>query len=275
MRADLHVHSTASDGTLSPSELVELASRNGVDVLAIADHDSVEGIAEARNAAARADITLIPAVEFSANDDGRDIHILAYHVDTGDPELLALLERARDAREVRAQAMVWCLQDAGLDLDLADVRAISGEAAMGRSHVAKALVARGHATTVADAFSRLIGRGRPCYIAKDAATSHEVVATIRRLGAVPVLAHPGITRVDDLLGDLVASGLLGIEAYHADHSAEQRARYAALAEELGLLATGGTDYHGPEALNPELGAVDVPNDQVSRLIALGPKAARG
>jgi 3',5'-nucleoside bisphosphate phosphatase len=145
---------------------------------------------------------------------------------------------------------------------------------MGRSHVAKALVARGHAETVPDAFTRLIGRGRPCYIAKDAATAHEVISTIRRLGAVPVLAHPGITRVDDLLGEMVASGLLGIEAYHADHSAEQRARYATLAADLGLIATGGTDYHGPEALNPEIGAVDVPNDQVRRLIALGPKATR-
>ena len=269
MRADLHVHSTASDGTLSPRALVSLAELNGVDVLAIADHDSVEGIEEASNASHDAHVTLVPAVELSANDDGRDIHILAYHVDATDHALLELLAKSRAVRVLRAKAMVAELQSAGFDIDFDDVTAVSGDAAVGRSHVARALVGLGHSLSVTDAFSRLIGRGRPFYIAKESSSSKETIAAVRRFGAIPVLAHPGITKVDDLIPGMVADGLLGIEAYHADHDAADRIRYATLASRFGLVATGGTDYHGPEAPNPELGSVDVPDAEIRKLLLLG------
>jgi len=269
MKADLHVHTTASDGTLSPSQLVQRAAENGVDVLAIADHDSVEGLAEGAAAAQAAGIVLIPAVELSSVAAGRDTHILAYFVDPASPLLDAQLLLLRAARAARAEAMVAALQAAGYDIELDDVLALSHGGAVGRSHVARALVAAGHADTVAHAFQTLIGRDQPFYVAKQSASPPEVVAGIRRLGAIPVLAHPGVTAVDDLIDGMIEAGLLGIEAYHADHTPEQVARYAELASSRGLLVTGGTDFHGPAAPNPDVGAVDVPEEAVRALRAAG------
>ena len=269
MRADLHVHSTASDGTLTPSQLVERARRNNVDVLAIADHDSVEGLAESSAAAEAVRIILVPAVELSSVFGDRDVHILAYFVDASSPALGEQLARLRAARRLRAEAMVVALNDAGYSISIDDVLAISGGGAVGRSHVARALVDAGHAETVARAFQTLIGRDMPFYVAKRSASPSEVIEGVRKLGAIPVLAHPGVTDVDELIPEMVAAGLLGIEAYHADHTPEQSQRYAALAERLGLLVTGGSDFHGPEAPNPDIGAADVPEDAVRALLAAG------
>ncbi|HEY5541367.1 MAG TPA: PHP domain-containing protein [Coriobacteriia bacterium] len=269
MRADLHVHSTASDGTLTPSQLVDRARRNNVDVLAIADHDSVEGLAESSAAAEAVRIILVPAVELSSVFGDRDVHILAYFVDASSPALGEQLARLRAARRLRAEAMVVALNDAGYSISIDDVLAISGGGAVGRSHVARALVDAGHAETVARAFQTLIGRDMPFYVAKRSASPSEVIEGVRKLGAIPVLAHPGVTDVDELIPEMVAAGLLGIEAYHADHTPEQSQRYAALAERLGLLVTGGSDFHGPEAPNPDIGAADVPEDAVRALLAAG------
>jgi predicted metal-dependent phosphoesterase TrpH len=170
--------------------------------------------------------------------------------------------------------MVAALRGAGYDIELDDVLALSHGGAVGRSHVARALVAAGHADSVAHAFQTLIGRDRPFYVAKQSASPAEVVAGIRELGAIPVLAHPGVTGVDDLIGEMIDAGLLGIEAYHADHSPGQVAHYAALAASHGLLVTGGTDFHGPAAPNPDVGAVDVPEDAVRALMAAGERLRR-
>ena len=274
MKADLHVHTTASDGTLTPSQLVRRAADNGVDVLAIADHDSVEGLAEGAQAARAAGITLIPAVELSAVADGRDIHILAYFVDPTSPLLAEQLVRLRRARSARAEAMVASLQEAGYDIALDDVLALSNGGAVGRSHVARALVDAGHADSVGNAFEKFIGRDRPFYIAKQSASPAEVIEGIRALGSIPVLAHPGVTGADELIGGMIEAGLLGIEAYHADHDAEQIARYAALAAHYDLLVTGGTDFHGPAAPNPDVGAVAVPQSAVEALMAAGERLGR-
>lgn len=269
MRADLHVHSTASDGTATPSELVSLALESGLDVLAIADHDSVSGLAEANLAAETTGLTLIPAVELSAVSDGIDVHILAYFVDPADPKLLEELVDLRAARFRRAQAMVEALADAGYAVSLDDVLALSDGGAVGRSHVARALVGSGAAESVSDAFKRLIGRGMPFYVPKDSKSPETVISATRELGAIPVLAHPGVTQADRILPALIDAGLLGIEAYHADHTPAQRVDYANMAARLGLLVTGGTDYHGSSAPNPALGSVDVPEDAVRALLAAG------
>lgn len=269
MRADLHVHSTASDGTATPTELVSLALAGGLDVLAIADHDSVSGLAEAREAATGTGLTLIPAVELSAVQDGVDVHILAYFVDPDDGRLMAELVDLRAARSRRAHTMVEALSQAGYTISLDEVLALSDGGSVGRSHVARALVGSGAAESVSDAFKRLIGRGRPFYVPKDSKSPQMVVSAIRRLGAIPVLAHPGVTQVDHLVPELVDEGLLGIEAYHADHTPEQRVAYARLAADLGLLVTGGTDFHGVSAPNPALGSIDVPEEAVRALLAAG------
>ncbi len=269
MRADLHVHSTASDGTATPSQLVSLALRNQLDVLAIADHDSVSGLSQAQAAAERTPLTLIPAVELSAVSDGVDIHILAYFIDPTDPRLLAELEDLRAARFRRAEAMVGALTDAGYAVSLEDVLALSDGGSVGRSHVARALVGSGAAESVSDAFKRLIGRGMPFYVPKDSKSPEAVISAMRDLGGIPVLAHPGVTRADHLIPELIGAGLLGIEAYHADHTVVQRDAYAQLAAESGLLVTGGTDFHGPHAPNPALGSVDVPDEAILALLAAG------
>lgn len=269
MKADLHVHSNASDGSLAPSALVALALERGLDVLAIADHDSVEGLAEAMEAARGSSLILIPAVELSASVGGHDVHILAYFVDPTDPSLLERLADLRLTRSRRAATMVAALREAGYDVSIDAVLDLSRGGAVGRSHVAAALVSAGHAESTSDAFRRLIGRGMPFYVRKDARAPADVIATIAAAGGLAVIAHPGVTRVDALLPALVASGLRGIEAYHADHSAQQRSHYAAIARQRGLLVTGGSDYHGPGTPNPELGSVDVPAEAVEALLAAG------
>ena len=269
MRADFHVHSTASDGTCTPEELVALAIERGLDVIAITDHDSVEGISVAVAAAAGTPLTIVPAVELSAVSDGVDVHILAYFVDPADPGLLAQLVELRAARARRAVAIVGSLAEAGYRVTLHDVNLLAGSGAVGRAHIARALVASGDAESVSDAFQRLIGRECPFYVPKVSPSPAEVVARLRELGAVPVLAHPGVTRVDHLIPSLIQIGLLGIEAYHADHTPEQREHYADLAASLGVLATGGTDFHGTASRNPELGAIAIPPEAVEALLAAG------
>lgn len=267
MTADLHVHSTASDGTLSPHELVSLAAVNGVEVLAIADHDSVAGIPDAVEAARGTSVLVIPAVELSAcTPDGRDVHILGYGLDFEDATLSSRLAELRDARLERARTMVGILSADGYTVSLDDVLTLSDGGAVGRSHIARALVDSGHADDVADAFNRLIGHGKDYYVAKSVKTPGEAMRIIREAGGVPVVAHPGVNRADAIIHEH-ASGLLGgIEALHADHTPEQKAHYLALAESLRLLVTGGTDFHGPHAHNPPLGSVDIPERHVIALL---------
>lgn len=272
MRADLHVHSTASDGTLTPSQLVWLAVDADLSVLAISDHDSVEGIAEAKLAAAETKLTLIPAVELSTvTRDGRDVHLLGYFVDPDDPSLLDSLRDLREARLSRARSMVAGLNAAGMEISLDQVLEMSAGGAVGRSHVARALVSAGHADSIAEAFTRFIGRGRPFYVAKDMRSPEQAIDCIRDAGGIAVIAHPGVSKVDDLLREMVEAGLQGIEAYHADHSIQQRGHYADLSRGLGLLTTGGSDFHGPGAPNARLGAVDIPEEAIISFLQAGAK----
>jgi predicted metal-dependent phosphoesterase TrpH len=268
MRADLHAHTTASDGSLSPSALVGLARDVGLDVLAVTDHDSVAGIPEALAAARGTPVRLVPAVELSAVWEGRDVHVLGYFVDFEDRVLLRHLIDLREARLRRAETIVASLTDAGYNIDIQDVLALAAGGSVGRSHVARALVNQGHAATVSDAFTRFLGRGCPFYVPKDVRSPVEVLDVVQSAGGVPVLAHPGVTKVDALITPLVVAGLGGIEAYHAEHTAEQRAHYAWLARSLGLVATGGSDYHGTGTPGVQLGSVDVPQVEVERLLAL-------
>jgi len=272
VKADLHVHSTASDGTVRPASLVALALERGLSVLSIADHDSVEGLAEAQKAAENTTLRIVPAVELSSvTSAGEDVHVLGYYIDPTDAHLLAHLEDLRAARMRRARTMVSVLNDAGYAVTLEQVLELSDGGAVGRSHVARALVSSGHADSVADAFQRLIGRGRPFYVSKDVRTPEEAITCIRECGGLAVIAHPGVNQLDHLIDDLIGHGLAGIEAYHADHSAEQRARYAELAAHYGVLATGGTDFHGPAAPNPSLGSIDIPEAAIAAFLAADPR----
>lgn len=270
MKVDLHVHSVASDGTLTPEALVELALAEGVSILALADHDTVEGVSRALEASRDTDLQVIPAVELSAvGSGGQDIHILGYFIDHESPELLAHLEAQRQARIDRAAVMVELLADAGYVVDLEGIEQLASGGAIGRSHIARALVAAGHAQDVVSAFDRFIGRGRQFYVAKSSNDPAHVIAIIAAAGGLAVAAHPGVSDLDPLLPELVVNGLSGIEAYHADHSIEQQEHYAAMAQRLGVFVTGGSDYHGPSAPNPLLGSVDVPPEAIDRFLAAG------
>jgi len=212
VRADLHVHSTASDGTLSPGALVKLAARNGVSVIALTDHDSIAGVDSAIEAAVPLGISVIPAVELSAAVDERSVHILGYFVNIADSALLKALADLRIARVERATGIVRSLQDAGYDITPEVVMALSDGGAVGRTHIARALVSLGHAENVSDAFERLVGRGRPFYRPKAHLSPERAIQLIVDAGGIAVIAHPGVSGTEDLIEGMVALGLRGVEA---------------------------------------------------------------
>jgi predicted metal-dependent phosphoesterase TrpH len=268
MRADLHVHTTASDGTLSPSEVVNLASDRGLDAIAVTDHDSCEGVGPALRTAESIGLILIPAVEFSSYRDGLDVHILGYHLDHTDPSLVDVLLRLRHARLERALSMIVSLRDAGYGIDPEDVLRLAAGGSVGRSHIARVLVNDGHVSSIQQAFERILGRKRPHYVAKSLTTPEDVISLVRGYGGIPILAHPGVGSADTLIDSLVDAGLAGIEAYHPEHSEETSARLVDVAEQCGLVVTGGSDFHGPVGSGPDLASVLAPPDAVERLASL-------
>lgn len=261
MAVDLHVHTTGSDGTLTPAQAVEHAVRAGLTALAITDHDSVVGIPEALTAGKRLGLDVFPAVEISCDWQGREVHLLGYLVDSEDPELSAVLQRIRDARWGRLEQILAKLRDTGVDLRREDVERVAQGESLGRPHVAQALVDRGVVNTPQDAFDRFLRRGRPAYVDRYRHPAAEAVGLVLRAQGLPVLAHPGLLGLDGAIQELAEHGLAGIEAYHVDHTPRQTAHYRAMAERLELLVTGGSDSHGPEGPKPvTIGQVDVPDE---------------
>ncbi|MGX2994698.1 PHP domain-containing protein [Streptomyces sp. JNUCC 64] len=253
MRIDLHTHSTASDGTDTPAELVRNAVARGLDVIALTDHDTTRGHAEAFAALAEPGtegLTLVPGAELSCRLDGIGLHMLAYLFDPDEPELLAQRELVRDDRVPRAQGMVARLRELGVPVTWEQVARIAGDGSVGRPHIAEALIELGVVTTVSDAFApEWIGDGARAYVAKHELDPFEAVRLVRAAGGVTVLAHPGAARrgptvSDEVIAALATAGLGGIEVDHMDHEPATRARLRGLAAELGLLTTGSSDYHG-------------------------------
>ena len=268
MRADLHVHTTASDGTFSPTEVVHFALERNLDAIAVTDHDSCEAIGPAMDAAKAVGLLLIPAVEFSSYREGLDVHVLGYHLDHTDPSLTDLLLGLRHARLERALTMIVSLRDAGYEIDQEDVLRLAAGGSVGRSHIARVLVNDGHMPSIQDAFEQLIGRERPHYVAKPLTTPEDVISLVRERGGIPVLAHPGVGSADTAIESFIDAGLLGIEAYHPEHTQEMTERYVGIAEQRGLVVTGGSDFHGPAGPGPEFASVLAPTDAVGRLAAL-------
>jgi predicted metal-dependent phosphoesterase TrpH len=262
---DLHVHSTESDGSLTPEVLAERAAALGLHTIALADHDSVAGVGRCMAACGALGLTCVPALELSARNGDTHVHVLGYFLDVRDPALLATLEEFRGHRVRRVMSMARALQDAGYDLDTGPLERQAREASLGRLHLAKALVTAGHATDTKDAFNRLIGNGRPFHLENDRPTPSEAVALVRSAGGLPVIAHPALSRVEHFIEPLAGEGLAGIEVYHGEHTLEQRARLALLADRLGLLATGGTDYHGPDGPSGEMGSSEIPDGVLEAL----------
>jgi 3',5'-nucleoside bisphosphate phosphatase len=246
---DLHTHSDESDGTFTPSEVVRRAAELGLDVVALTDHDTTAGLEEAGEAAREVGVELIPGVEFSAEHQGTSIHVLCYWMDPSNEELQTELQRLRDDRFRRGEMMIEKLQALGFDISFERVRAIAGGGNIVRPHVAQAMVQAGIVADEAEAFDRYIADGGPAHVPKHALDPLVSVDLIARSGGVCVLAHPGMwggqsSVPDDLIAAMAERGMVGLEVDHTDHTPEQRAIYRAMAERLGLVATGGSDCHG-------------------------------
>lgn len=245
MRVDLHSHSTYSDGALTPTALVELARRQGVGALALTDHDTVDGVAEARGAAEPLGLELIAGTELSVAHEGQDLHLLAYFLDVEAPELRAHMEALRADRRLRVTRLVARLRLLGIPIEESSILAKArADGAVGRLHVAQVLVEKGWVPTESDAFRWYLGHGGPAYIEKETPDAARSIATLRAAGGVPVLAHPGAYRLEGLLEQLVPAGLLGLEVWHPMHAPADVTRYREQAARFGLLETGGSDYHG-------------------------------
>ncbi len=270
-RLELHAHSHFSDGSLSPAALVELAVERGLFALAVTDHDSVDGIAPAAEAA-RGRLEVLPGIEVSSTLAGHDVHILGYFVDPASPGLDESLGRFRQERRERAHAILDRLVALGMPVSAEQVFAAAGPGVVGRPHIAHALVAAGHVPSLEVAFQRLLGRRGSAYVPRPAFASTGAVRMIREAGGVAVLAHPG-TLGRGLVETLLDSGLAGIEVWHPQHGPASQRQWLRVARELGLVATGGSDFHGPQR-GAGLGDMPVPETALEALRARAASAAR-
>jgi predicted metal-dependent phosphoesterase TrpH len=265
-RVDLHVHTTASDGQLSPTGIVHSALEIGLVAIAITDHDTTEGIAEALEASRGTGLEVIPGVEISTDISRSEVHILGYYVTHSDPVFCSKLALFRDSRLERAQRMVAKLSRMGLPVDWGQVRKIAGEAAIGRPHIAQAMLEQGYVASVEEAFHLYIGRNGPAYAERFKLSPAQAVQTILAANGLPVLAHP--LHASHLVPELAKSGLVGLEAYYSGYTAEASRLLLDLAARYNLLATGGSDFHGGNVLpENELGGVLVPHAAVDNLRA--------
>ncbi len=275
MRADLHTHSDRSDGTDSPADLVARAERLGVDVLALTDHDTTAGWDDALAAGRGLGVGIIPGLEISCRLDGAGVHLLAYLVDPSFAPLRAELTRVLDGRKSRLPSTIERLRLLGIDISVDDVHRVAGPAdALGRPHVADALVAKGVCGDRDDAFDRLLSPGRPGYVDRYAADLGEMITLVRAAGGVSVVAHPWARMsrrvlTGAALADLTDAGLAGIEVDHPDHDPDTRRQLGAIATALDLLVTGSSDHHGDgKGRAFELGSNSTAPEQLDRLISL-------
>jgi predicted metal-dependent phosphoesterase TrpH len=270
-RVDLHVHSTASDGRLSPAEVIREAAERGLVYIALADHDSVNGIAAARAAAQRfPGLSVIPAIEISTDIPEGEVHILGYFIDYTDAELLTKLDDFKNSRLRRAKQMVAKLEALGVPVEWRRVLELAGTSIIGRPHIAQAMMEKGHVSSFKEAFDQYLGHGKPAYVERDKMLPAEAVALIVKARGLPVLAHP-LTSADPegLILELKPAGLVGLEVYYDGYSAEDVEGLLALAQKHNLIATGGSDFHGiePES-ETAIGGAEVPLEVAERLIAL-------
>lgn len=280
MRIDLHTHSHRSDGTSTPEELVEEARAAGLDVIAITDHDTTAGWEEAAKAGARHGVRVVRGIEISCKLSGQGVHLLAYLPDPTYPPLVEELDRILDGRKARLPATLRRLRELGIDIDETDVRRVAGDAAaMGRPHVADALVDKGVVVDRREAFNRFLGSHGPAYVNRYAAPIEAMIGSVTEAGGVSVIAHPWAKRHntdaldEDRFALLKDEGLAGIEVDHQDHDPEARERLRAIARDLDLVVTGSSDYHGSGKTGHELGCNTTDPEEFERLMQLAKAAA--
>jgi predicted metal-dependent phosphoesterase TrpH len=260
---DLHVHSTASDGARAPAEVVQEAKRVGLAAIALTDHDTVAGIADASAAGAALGIRVVPGVELSAVEGDAETHILGLHLsDTRDLE--ARLIGLREMRRTRAERIVQRLNELGVRIELPAVLDQSAGGAIGRPHIARAMIAEGWAVDFRDAFDRYLGNGKPAFVPKDKLPVADAIQLIHHAGGLAVLAHPASSGTRERVEAFVALGIDGLEVRHPSHTPDDAARLAALVDYFGLVPSGGSDWHGSGDGARTLGAMRIPADWLSR-----------
>ena len=262
---DFHTHSTRSDGRLTPTQLVDLAAGRGVRVMALTDHDTLDGLEEAAEAAARhAGFMLVPGVELSCDVPGTEVHMLGLFIDAGNTTFRASLDRLREGRVARGRAITAALERLGVPISWERVQEIAGEASIGRPHIAHALLERGHVQTFDEAFDRFIGRNGPAYVERLRLTPPEASRMILDAGGLPVFAHPSFTDgYERVATELAQAGVFGMEVYYKHYPPELVAELRALADRVGLFALGGSDFHGIDRQDErQPGDIPLPDSQV-------------
>jgi hypothetical protein len=265
--ADLHLHTQFSDGTYSPEELVAQAQRHGLAALALTDHDTVEGCARCATACQGAGILFIPGTELTAEQDGHELHILGYCIDTQSRELLAEVAQFQNVRQNRIREMVARLKQIRVPLEAEAVFELAKCRSPGRPHVARALVQAGLCSSLDEAFERFLKKNRPAWVPKFKISASDAINLVHNAGGVAVLAHPGLNRCDEVIPGMVEAGLDGIECFHTKHSTATSDHYLKIAEHFHLLITGGSDCHGMSKGRPLIGSVKLPYLYVEKLRA--------
>lgn len=263
--ADLHIHTNKSDSSFSPEEVIKYADKIGLSAIAITDHDSIDAIPLIQKYADQCNIEIIPGIELSSDINGDEVHILGYLIDYNNKLFQDKLKFLRDVRIKRAEQIVGKLRELHVDISIEDVLRFSGEGAIGRMHIARALLNKKYVYSIADAFQKYIGKGRHAYVKKYKITPKEAIDLIIGLKGVPVLAHPQIMNQDKLIPIMVDEGLQGIEAYHSDHTKEGVKKYLEIAHKYNLLVTGGSDCHGIGKGKVLMGTVKIPYELVEKL----------
>ena len=243
-KIDLHLHSTCSDGLDTPEELVGIALASGYEAISVTDHDTVEGVERALEAAKDTSLEIIPGIELSSMDNDQDIHILGYYIDHNNPDFIENIAFFTQKRYERAEEIVGCLNRLGLDVSFDTVLKIAHGAPIGRPHIAEALLYEKFVYSYNEAFARYIGKNGPAYVPKYKITPRETIEMIIRNGGVPVLAHPVVLNRDDYIFELYEYGLMGLEVIHPLHTSEKQTYYESIAKRYGLIMTGGSDWHG-------------------------------
>jgi predicted metal-dependent phosphoesterase TrpH len=271
-KIDLHTHSRASDGEFTAAEMAERAHAAGIGVWALCDHDTVAGLAEAQAASAARGIRLVPGIELSAFLDGKEIHLLGHFVDPAHRLMRDFEDFLAERRRVRMNEIVEKLAALGVRIRVEDIVRFSGGKTIGRPHVARAILETGTVSSVKEAFDRFLGEGRPAYVQRYRLEAGEAVQLVREAGGTTTVAHPGVSRLErHEVALLKAAGVDGVEVHHVDHVPSQREKYLRIADELGLVPTAGSDYHGP-TVSPgrRLGEVTMAAEDLARLEARRP-----
>ncbi len=271
MSADLHIHTTFSDGSYKPEEIVDMAKKNDFKTIAISDHDTLDGINPALEYASNKDIEVIPAIEFSTFEGKAEIHILGYFIDHEDDYLRKKVKKIFDSRKIRAQKMVELLNKQNIDITYNEVKNMASDDYIGRPHIAKLMIKKGYINEMKDAFTdQYIGNGGKAYVEKYKLSPVEAIDLILNTGGVPVLAHPvfinhGEPMDKQDIKKLKDTGLLGLEVYHSKHNEKTIEYYKNIAQELDLLITGGSDFHGENSQGVNLGDIRLSNEHIDKL----------